>query len=236
MEMMIFLETVTMSLSLGGGLHCHHPERRKPLYYDLRYRPQGQTGWTGEERLWLPEGVVMQCNSTTDEFSCDYVGRWSKVLGGVKHDIEIRARNANGHGPWQAVVSAYTPGPIDGPRAADANSPTNLAVESHYGIGISTVKWDAPTSGGTVTEYVVQWEEAATGTVKRATLSDAAARSYDIGGKWLARWVRVAAITSNGTAYSKDVFAPDDPVQVWFGEQDGDTWYYSQSYQQTRSS
>ena len=193
------------------------------LYYDLRYRRSGQTDWTGE-RVWLPEGVVMKCNSISDEFSCDYVGKWaSPLLGPVDHDVEIRARNVNGHGPWRATGSPYNPDPApeetaDDPSlfTADSNSPRNLAAESHYGTGISSFRWDAPASGGTVTAYVVQWEEAATGTKKEATLT-AAARSYDVGGKWLARWVRVAATTVNGNAYAKALFTPDDPLQVWFG-------------------
>jgi len=108
-----------------------------------------------------------------------------------------------------------------GRLSADANSPQNLAIESHYGAGISSVKWDAP-GGGSVTNYKVEWLDAVTGEVKKSHTMNNNARSYDIGGKWLARWVRVLAthVISNTVtdAWSAVVAPPADPLQVWFAD------------------
>ena len=103
---------------------------------------------------------------------------------------------------------------------ADANSPQDLGIESHYGLGVSSVSWEPPSGGAAVTGYAVEWLEAATGEVKQSALLGSAVRSYDIGGKWLAGWVRVAARTGSGDAWSVAVAPPADPLQVWFG---GDT-------------
>ena len=193
------------------------------LYYELRYRRWDHTAWTeAEKRFFLPEGVSMRCKSTVDEFDCEYIGRWNKLFRLAPHEVEIRARNVNGYGPWVATGSDYVPlsTPADTtfappPLTAEDDSPESLVVESHYELGISSVRWDAPTSGGAVTGYKVEWSEAVTGTTKQSTLGSAA-RSYDIGGKWLARWVRVAAVTSAGDAWSAAMVATDNPLQVWF--------------------
>ncbi|MDE2751862.1 MAG: calcium-binding protein, partial [Gemmatimonadota bacterium] len=104
---------------------------------------------------------------------------------------------------------------------ADAGSPESVAVvDSHYGLGISSVSWAAPASGGAVTGYQVQWLEEGTGTMRStATALAATARKYEIGGKLLAGWVRVAAVTATTTAWSAVVTPPADPLLVWF--QDG---------------
>ena len=108
---------------------------------------------------------------------------------------------------------------------AEANSRTNLATEAVYGLGIFSLHWDEVTGA---VGYMVQWEEAATGVRKTSgtlTLTPTGGR-YGIGGKWGARWIRVAACTTNcdsedNRAWSKAVQAPADPLQVSFVEHDG---------------
>ena len=150
------------------------------LYYDLRYKRWCHTDWT-EEKVWVPANVTMQCRSTTDEFECVYIGIWGKFFRLVHHDIEVRARNVNGYGPWVATGSDYMtlstsadPTYAPPPLTAEDNSPESLVVESHYELGISSVRWDAPASGGAVTGYKVEWSEAVTGTTKQSTLGSAA--------------------------------------------------------------
>ena len=100
---------------------------------------------------------------------------------------------------------------------ADANSPENLAIESHYGAGIARVSWDHPSSISPA-GYRVEWQEAVTGEVKESMLLSNGVTSYDIAGKWLAQWVRVGAVTPGGTNWSAAVAPPADPLQVWFTE------------------
>ena len=76
------------------------------LYYDLRYKAwdQSESEWT-ETRWWFPQTVTLKC---TAEFDCEYVGYWQNPFGvgaSKDYDIEIRARNVNGHGPWTEAVA-----------------------------------------------------------------------------------------------------------------------------------
>ena len=97
---------------------------------------------------------------------------------------------------------------------ADAGSPENLVVEAHYGLGISSVRWPVVTGA---TGYKVQWEQAFTGTRFVSAQLGSTSSSYDLVGKYPARWVRVAAVTSAGEAWSAALVPPnDDPLQVWF--------------------
>ena len=106
---------------------------------------------------------------------------------------------------------------------AEANSPTNLATEAVYGLGIFSLHWDEVSGAA---GYIVQWEEAATGQRKTSGLLED--NVFGVGGKWPARWVRVAACATNcdsedNRAWSKAVQAPADPLQVWFTEFEGPT-------------
>ncbi|MXZ90522.1 MAG: hypothetical protein F4Z05_03500, partial [Chloroflexi bacterium] len=99
---------------------------------------------------------------------------------------------------------------------ADANSPMNLAIESHYGAGIARASWDAP-SGGVTNSFEIEWKEAETGIV-RTYNEGAGVRSFTLRGKRLARWVRVGAKSNSGIRWSAAVAPPADPLQVWFIE------------------
>ena len=121
---------------------------------------------------------------------------------------------AGGGGPAPSLRAALVSTTIV--DDADANSPENVVVQSaYYGLGVSKVGWSTP-SEIIPAGYVVEWQEDLTGAVKQSTNLGNGARSYDIAGRLLARWVRVGAVTLEGVNWSAPVFLSDDPLQAWF--------------------
>ena len=188
--------------------------------YQVRHRLSGTTDWT-ESAMLYPRQTLRMCNAETCENPRRY--ETSDLTGGSSYEVEVRAHNANGAGSWLSIGATYIPDILD--LEAEADSPTNLATEAVYGLGIFSLHWDEVSGAA---GYKVQWEEAVTGARKTSgtlTLTPTGGR-YGIGGKWGARWIRVAACTTNcdseaNLAWSKAVQAPADPLQVWFTEHDG---------------
>ena len=122
------------------------------------------------------------------------------LTNGTKYEARVRARNANGVGPWSPVGSSI-------PLAAPS-TPTGLAVEK--GHARLVVSWNEPAShGSTITGYVVEFRDC-TATRKDCTFSP----------KWNQTWISrpvsgdktdetVPGLT-NGTAYQVRVRANSD--------------------------
>lgn len=106
------------------------------------------------------DDTVLTCGTGTEQTWGDWrththsgVGITSTITGltnGTRYEARVRARNANGAGPWSNVATGI-------PLAA-ASTPTGLTVEAaHQRLSVS---WTASTPhGSTITGYVLQHRE-----------------------------------------------------------------------------
>ena len=100
--------------------------------YDVRYRPAGTTAWT-------------QTSDTTA--STSRVQTISPLTNGTSYDVQARAENANGSGPWSASVSR-DPGSPEVPQRPYLTA----------GNGQLGVSWSAPANhGSAITDYDVRY-------------------------------------------------------------------------------
>ena len=104
---------------------------------DLRYSSNGGTTWT-ERLIGLESGTPTGAN-----FRYPVTG----LTNGVAYQVQVRAKNQHGAGPWSDVYTA-TPGTPDAPSA-----PT-LTAGDHKLL----VNWSAPgDNGSAITDYDVRY-------------------------------------------------------------------------------
>ena len=122
------------------------------------------------------------------------------LTNGTKYEARVRARNANGVGPWSPVVDTV-------PLAAPS-TPTGLTLEPSYMQLV--VSWNEPASHGSeITGYVVEYRDC-TAIRKDCTSSP----------KWNQTWMSQTVVSdetsapiaglTNGTAYQVRVRANSD--------------------------
>ena len=116
--------SVTVSWSAPSG------DASQIIAYDLRYIPTADddtvdANWTEEEDAWTGSG------------SLQYVV--AGLTGGTQYDVQVRAVNYAGDGPWSATATGTPSLPVTPPGMA--------AIDSvRPGAGSLTVAWSAPTS------------------------------------------------------------------------------------------
>ena len=164
--------------------------------YDVRYRVQGATDWTE----WPHDGTATSAVITG-------------LSAGTAYEVQVRARNAEGVGPWSPAGAAATAAPNYAPafasdttdRSIPENSPANAAV------GESVAATDAD---GDVLTYGLMGADDGRFTVNPDTgqISVAAGASLD----YESETAHTVTITvSDGTDALGNVdYAPDDAIKV----------------------
>ena len=141
--------------------------------YDVRYRPAGGS-WTE-----LPDAVQSTATSVTI----------TGLTNGTAHEVQVRAGNSVGDGPWSASASGTPVASVSAPSAPPA--PTLTAGDGQLGVS-----WTAPSDNG-------------------AAIDDYDVRYRPSGGSWTelpdsvkstATSATIAGLT-NGTAYEVQVRA-----------------------------
>ena len=141
--------------------------------YDVRYRPAG-AAWRS-----LPDGV----KSTTTTAAI------TGLTNGTAYEVQVRAGNSAGDGPWSASATGTPVSTVSAPSA-----PSTPRLEA--GDGELTVRWTAPAdNGGAIDDYDVRYRT-----------GGAAWRSLPDGVKSTATTAAVTGLT-NGTAYEVQVRA-----------------------------
>ena len=98
-------------------------------HYDLRHRA-GSGSWTRIDNI---SGTSRTITGLTN---------------GTSYDVQVRAANSRGDGPWSSTASA-TPGAVPGKPSAPSLIPSNAQI---------MVSWSAPSStGGAITHYDLQY-------------------------------------------------------------------------------
>ena len=98
-------------------------------HYDLRHRA-GSGSWT------QIDGISGTSRTVTG------------LTNGTEYDVQVRAANSRGDGPWSTTATA-TPGAVPGKPSAPSLIPSN---------GQIAVMWTAPSStGGAITHYDLQY-------------------------------------------------------------------------------
>ena len=112
--------------------------------YDLRYRACTATDKTCETSpTWGSWSTITHTGTATTASK-------TSLTNGTAYQVQVRAENANGDGPWSSSTSA-TP-------AGKPAKPTNLTLTSADGELVAT--WTAPSDNGSaITEYKVQYKE-----------------------------------------------------------------------------
>jgi len=105
-----------------------------PFTYSILYRVVGATAWLpGPAGLGITAGTVYSLNP------------------GISHEFAVIASNAAGSGTISSIVNATTQG-----LAAAPGQPFGV-VASTQGPNSISLSWTAPTSGGAVRDYSVQY-------------------------------------------------------------------------------
>ena len=107
--------------------------------YDLRHIRSGapskaDANWTVARRVWTGSGSLSHT--------------LTGLAGATSYDVQVRAGNAAGDGPWSATVSGAPPSALAPPGAP-------VFVSATPGSGTLTVVWSAPPDdgGSAVTSY-----------------------------------------------------------------------------------
>ena len=117
--------------------------------YDLRYtrsdaQDKSDANWTVRDGVWNSGSLSYTLGSLTN---------------GVGYDVQLRATNSAGSGPWSGSA-AGTPAtaPPPPPETTTPGAPTISAVTA--GDGTLTVSWTAPPydGGSAISGYRVQWK------------------------------------------------------------------------------
>ena len=160
--------------------------------YDLRHirsdaSSRADSNWTIVQDVWSGSGVL----------AYDLTG----LDGGVHYDVQVRAVNSAGDGPWSATVTIATKGTV-------AGAPTGLTAiaAGQTQIGLS---WSAPldTGASAVTGYRIETSEDGSAWVDLVANTRSAATSYSHSGLTAGstRHYRVSAINSAGTGPASNV-------------------------------
>ena len=142
--------------------------------YDVRYRT-GRAAWRS-----LPDGVKSTATTTAI----------TGLTNGTAYEVQVRAGNSAGDGPWSASATATPLAAVSAPSAPSAPS-----LEA--GDGELTVRWTAPSDNGgaAIDDYDVRYRT-----------GRAAWRSLPDGVKSTATTAAITGLT-NGTAYEVQVRA-----------------------------
>ena len=144
--------------------------------YDVRYRPVGGA-WRS-----LPDGVGVEKSTAT-------TAAITGLTNGTAYEVQVRAGNSAGDGPWSASATGT---PVSAVSPPSAPSPPTLEA----GDGRLTVRWTAPADNGAVIDdYDVRYRPAG-----------AAWRSLPDAVKSTATTAAITGLT-NGTAYEVQVRA-----------------------------
>ena len=99
--------------------------------YRVRWRRQGTSNWS--ERTTTGNSV-----------------RLSSLGTSTTYEVQVRAENATGNSDYTASVTGTTNTPVQAPGI-----PTSVVAAP--GNGRITLTWEAPSTGGTVEQYRVEW-------------------------------------------------------------------------------
>ena len=178
------------------------------LHWDAPTSPGGsgiidyqvQVSATGGDP-WTPLSITSQTSF-----------RHTGLAAGVTRYYRVRARNANGFGPWTSPVSETTsvgtpPGP---PRALTATAAGSSAID---------LSWSAPLNSGSsaVTGYRIEWSSTRTGGWSNLVANTGSTRTThrDAGlDPNTTRYYRVSAINSFGTGTPSNVDGDITPLAV----------------------
>ena len=158
--------------------------------YDLRHirtdaPSKVDPGWTMVQDAWSGRGAL----------SHELTG----LEGGVQYDIQVRAVNSTGDGPWSATVTGT-------PRGTVPDAPTGLTATANGQAQID-LSWSAPSEdGGTaVTGYRI--EVSPDGSAWTDLVADSRTTSYSHTGlvAGSTRHYRVSAINSEGSGPASNV-------------------------------
>ena len=107
--------------------------------YDLRHirsdaTNKGDANWTVVRRVWTGSGALSHTLTS--------------LAGATRYDVQVRAVNSAGEGPWSATVSGTPSRPLAAPGAP-------IFVSATPGSGTLSVVWSAPPDdgGSAVTSY-----------------------------------------------------------------------------------
>ena len=194
--------------------------------------PRGVSAGSGDPQVAEQEIVVRWSPAISNGAAVDrYEVRWRRASGGswssgsvgasaagfwmtglasdTSFEIQVRARNSVGWGPWSATVSASTERVASVPDA-----PGGVSVSG--GDGSVTVSWRVPPgNGAAITEQQIRWRQASGGSWTSASPS-ASATSFTISGlrDGTDYQVQVRAQNSEGWgAWSQSATATTDRAQ-----------------------
>ena len=168
-----------------------------------------------EVRVSADAGVSWGTPLTAAQSSYQHTG----LPAGETRHYQVRARNANGPGPWTSAVNATTstgtpPGP---PRSLTATAAGSSAIE---------LSWSAPVNPGSsaITGYRIEWSSTRTGAWSDLEANTGSTRTTyrDTGlSPNTSRYYRVSAINSFGTGTPSNIDGdvtllqvPDAPGQL----------------------
>ena len=168
-----------------------------------------------EVRVSADAGVSWGTPLTAAQSSYQHTG----LPAGETRHYQVRARNANGPGPWTSAVNATTstgtpPGP---PRSLTATAAGSSAIE---------LSWSAPVNPGSsaITGYRIEWSSTRTGAWSDLEANTGSTRTTyrDTGlSPNTSRYYRVSAINSFGTGTPSNIAGditalrvPDAPGQL----------------------
>ena len=160
--------------------------------YDLRHirsdaSSKVDSNWTVVQDVWTGSDAL--------SYELD------SLQGGVQYDIQVRAVNATGDGPWSATVTQTARGMAPG-------APTSLAATA-VGQTQIDLSWSAPqnTAGGTITGYRIEVSLDGSGWSDLVADSRSTTTSYSHTGLTASstRHYRVSAINSEGTGPASNV-------------------------------
>lgn len=138
-------------------------------YYQAQYRVTGTTTWTLAPTVGTAGQVL------------------TGVASGTEYDVQVAAGNAAGLGPYTAIVNGTT----STASVAAPGTPANLSATAPTASTIA-LTWSAPSSGGAVASYTVQYRVTSTG----------------------GAWTQIAGLTSSSTTMTGLIAATGYDFQV----------------------
>ena len=158
---------------------------------ELDWRPpsdQGSAPVTGYRIEWSANGIVwdvLEPNHRATGYRDDY-----RLSPGTTRHYRVAAINRHGQGGWSDVVQATTSRPPGRPTGLTARAQGTSRIE---------LEWTAPTGGGPVTGYWIEWSSTGTGGWTRRVRNSRATSYTDTGlSAGTTRHYRVAAINTAG--------------------------------------